>query len=138
IRHRDELRDETGDPWDGRSLEWSTSSPPPFFNYARLPHVENEEPYWTIKQRAMEEQRPGEDESYEPIEMPRNSPTGFVTAFFSTLIGFALIWHIWWLAILGFIGAYITFVVFAWREHGDYEVSAEEVERIDRDGRAAQ
>ncbi|AZO58334.1 MAG: cytochrome o ubiquinol oxidase subunit I [Mesorhizobium sp.] len=138
IRHRDELRDETGDPWDGRSLEWSTSSPPPFFNYARLPHVENEEPYWTIKQRAMEEQRPGEDESYEPIEMPRNSPTGFVTAFFSTLIGFALIWHIWWLAIVGFIGAYITFVVFAWREHGDYEVSAEEVERIDRDGRAAQ
>ncbi|MBZ9921718.1 MULTISPECIES: cytochrome o ubiquinol oxidase subunit I [unclassified Mesorhizobium] len=138
IRHRDELRDETGDPWDGRSLEWSTSSPPPIFNYARLPHVENEEPYWTVKQRAMDEQSQETEEDYEAIEMPRNSPTGFVTAFFSTLIGFALIWHIWWLAIVGFIGAYATFVVFAWREHGDYEIPADEVGRIDLDRKAAQ
>ncbi|WP_164766204.1 MULTISPECIES: cytochrome o ubiquinol oxidase subunit I [unclassified Mesorhizobium] len=138
IRHRDKLRDETGDPWDGRSLEWSTSSPPPVFNYARLPYVEDEEPYWRIKQRAREEKRPGAEQGYEPIEMPRNSPTGFVTAFFSTLIGFALIWHIWWLAIVGFIGAYATFVVFAWRDHGDYEIPAEEVARIDDDHKAAQ
>ncbi|CDX37680.1 cytochrome o ubiquinol oxidase subunit I [Mesorhizobium sp. ORS 3359] len=137
IRHRDTLRDETGDPWDGRSLEWSTPSPPPVFNYARLPHVDDEEPYWTTKQRAAEEQVPQPKEDYKPIEMPRNSPTGFVTAFFSTLIGFALIWHIWWLAIVGFLGAYVTFVVFAWREHGDYEIPAEEVERIDRASRAA-
>lgn len=72
------------------------------------------------------------------MEMPRNCPTGFVTAFFSTLIGFALIWHIWWLAIVGFIGAYATFVVFAWRDHGDYEIPAEEVARIDHDRKAAQ
>ncbi|MBZ9758835.1 cytochrome o ubiquinol oxidase subunit I [Mesorhizobium sp. ESP6-5] len=137
IRHRDKLRDETGDPWDGRSLEWSTPSPPPAFNFAWLPHVENEEPYWTIKQRGIEEQGAGTEAAYEPIEMPRNSPTGFVTAFFSTLIGFALIWHIWWLAIVGFIGAYATFVVFAWRDHGDYEIPADEVARIDRNGRAA-
>ncbi|WP_181763125.1 cytochrome o ubiquinol oxidase subunit I [Mesorhizobium sp. B2-4-13] len=137
IRHRDKLRDETGDPWDGRSLEWSTPSPPPAFNFARLPHVENEEPYWTIKQRGIEEQSAETEAAYEPIEMPRNSPTGFVTAFFSTLIGFALIWHIWWLAIVGFIGAYATFVVFAWRDHGNYEIPADEVARIDRNGRAA-
>ncbi|MBZ9726070.1 cytochrome o ubiquinol oxidase subunit I [Mesorhizobium sp. CO1-1-11] len=137
IRHRDKLRDETGDPWDGRSLEWSTPSPPPAFNFARLPHVENEEPYWSIKQRGIEEQSAETEAAYEPIEMPRNSPTGFVTAFFSTLIGFALIWHIWWLAIVGFIGAYATFVVFAWRDHGDYEIPADEVARIDRNGRAA-
>ncbi|TPK18820.1 cytochrome o ubiquinol oxidase subunit I [Mesorhizobium sp. B2-5-9] len=137
IRHRDKLRDETGDPWDGRSLEWSTSSPPPAFNFAWLPHVENEEPYWSIKQRGIEEQGAETEAAYEPIEMPRNSPTGFVTAFFSTLIGFALIWHIWWLAIVGFIGAYATFVVFAWRDHGDYEIPADEVARIDRNGRAA-
>lgn len=138
VRHRDRLRDETGDPWDGRSLEWSTSSPPPDFNFARLPHVENEEPYWSIKQRGIEEQSAETEAAYEPIEIPRNSPTGFVTAFFSTLIGFALIWHIWWLAIVGFIGAYATFVVFAWRDHGDYEIPADEVARIDRNGRAAQ
>ncbi|WP_181173785.1 cytochrome o ubiquinol oxidase subunit I [Mesorhizobium sp. B2-3-12] len=138
IRHRDKLRDETGDPWDGRSLEWSTSSPPPAFNFARLPHVENEEPYWSIKQRGIKEQSAETETAYDPIEMPRNSPTGFVTAFFSTLIGFALIWHIWWLAIVGFIGAYATFVVFAWRDHGDYEISADEVARIDRHRQAAQ
>lgn len=137
IRHRDKFRDETGDPWEGRSLEWSTSSPPPVFNYARLPHVEDEEPYWSIKQRGIE-QSADEEKAYEPIEMPRNSPTGFVTAFFSTLIGFALIWHIWWLAIVGFIGAYATFVVFAWRDHGDYEIPVDEVARIDHDNKAAQ
>ncbi|MES0005994.1 cytochrome o ubiquinol oxidase subunit I [Mesorhizobium sp. M0062] len=137
VRHRDKFRDETGDPWDGRSLEWSTSSPPPVFNYARLPHVEDEEPYWSIKQRGIE-QSSDEEKAYEPIEMPRNSPTGFVTAFFSTLIGFALIWHIWWLAIVGFIGAYATFVVFAWRDHGDYEIPVDEVARIDHDHKAAQ
>ena len=71
------------------------------------------------------------------IEMPRNSPTGFITAFFSTLIGFALIWHIWWLAALGFVGAYATFVVFAWREEEEYEIPVEEVARIDAARRAA-
>ncbi|AZO63753.1 cytochrome o ubiquinol oxidase subunit I [Mesorhizobium sp. M6A.T.Cr.TU.016.01.1.1] len=136
IRHRDELRDETGDPWDGRSLEWSTSSPPPSFNFARLPHVGGEEAYWTMKQRRIEMQDSGEEPAYEPIEMPKNSPTGFVAAFFATLVGFALIWHIWWLAIIGLIGAYATFVVFAWRDVAEYEVSAEELERIERAGRA--
>ncbi|MBZ9937043.1 cbb3-type cytochrome c oxidase subunit I [Mesorhizobium sp. BR1-1-16] len=133
IRQRDSLRDETGDPWDGRSLEWSTPSPPPAFNFARLPHVEDEEPYWNIKQRAIEGQPPEVPESYQPIEMPKNSPTGFVSAFFATLIGFALIWHIWWLAILGMIGAYATFVVFAWRDEAEYEIPASEVERVDRE-----
>ncbi|RUV02333.1 MULTISPECIES: cytochrome o ubiquinol oxidase subunit I [unclassified Mesorhizobium] len=137
IRHRDELRDKTGDPWDGRSLEWSTSSPPPSFNFARLPHVGGEEAYWTMKQRRIEMQDSGEEPAYEPIEMPKNSPTGFVAAFFATLVGFALIWHIWWLAIVGLVGAYATFVVFAWRDVAEYEVSAEELERIERAGQPA-
>ena len=71
------------------------------------------------------------------IEMPRNSPTGVVTAFFATLIGFALIWHIWWLAGVGFVGAYITFVVFAWRDEVEYEVPLDEVVRVDRARRDA-
>ncbi len=133
IRRRESLRDETGDPWDGRSLEWSTSSPPPAFNFARLPHVENEEPYWSVKQRSIEGQPLEAPDSYEPIEMPKRSATGFLTAFFATAIGFALIWHIWWLAILGFIGAYATFVVFAWRDEAEVEIPAEEVARIDRE-----
>ena len=74
---------------------------------------------------------------YKPIEMPRNSPTGFVCAFFATVMGFALIWHIWWMVIVGLIGAYATFVVFAWRDHDEYEIPADEVARLDRANRAA-
>jgi cytochrome o ubiquinol oxidase subunit 1 len=136
IRRRHELRDETGDPWDGRSLEWSTPSPPPVFNFAVLPNVEGLDAYWNTKQGAAaakaetkeREHTPG----YEPIEMPRNTATGFVCAFFATVTGFALIWHIWWLAILGLVAAYAVFVKFAWRDAEHYEISAENVARSQR------
>ena len=131
ILHREELRDTTGDPWNGRSLEWSTPSPPPAFNFAIPPDVQGQDAYWNIKERAIETQEPGEARQYEPIEMPRNSPTGFVTAFFATVTGFALIWHIWWLAVAGVVAAYAVFVWFAWRDIEHYEIPAEEVARID-------
>ncbi|MDB5364977.1 MAG: cyoB [Rhodospirillales bacterium] len=137
IRNREQLRDVIGDPWDGRSLEWATASPPPVFNFAVLPNVEGEEAYWGIKQRALSEQRLGEEPVYEAIEMPRNSPTGFITAFFATVTGFALIWQIWWMVMLGLVGAFATFVVFAWRDVVEYEFPAEEVARIDRERRRA-
>jgi cytochrome o ubiquinol oxidase subunit 1 len=137
IRRREELVDVTGDPWDGRSLEWATPSPPPAFNFAVLPQVQDEEAYWTIKQRAREQARLRPEPEYAPIEMPRNSPTGFVCAFFATLMGFALIWHIWWLVGLGGVGAFATFVAFAWRDEEEYEFPAEEVARIDRANRSA-
>ncbi|MGH6813772.1 MAG: cbb3-type cytochrome c oxidase subunit I, partial [Methylocella sp.] len=120
IRRRDQLRDVTGDPWNGRSLEWATPSPPPAFNFAVLPNVQGEEAYWGMKQRALQQARLGEEPTYADIEMPRNSPTGFVCAFFATFMGFALIWHIWWLVSLGAFGAYATFVVFAWRDKDEY------------------
>jgi cytochrome o ubiquinol oxidase subunit 1 len=67
--------------------------------------------------------------------MPRNSPTGFITAFFTSATGFALIWHIWWMVVLGLVGAFATFVVFAWRDVDEYEFPAAEVARIDRERR---
>jgi cytochrome o ubiquinol oxidase subunit I len=137
IRTREQRRDLTGDPWDGRSLEWVTPSPPPAFNFAVLPDVQGYEAYWGIKQRAIETQHLAEEPEYRPIELPRNSPTGFVTAFFATITGFSLIWHIWWLVVLGLVGAFATFVVFAWRDVPEYEVPADEVARIDRARRAA-
>jgi cytochrome o ubiquinol oxidase subunit 1 len=135
IRQRVRLRDVTGDPWNGRSLEWATPSPPPVFNFAVMPNVEGEEAYWGIKRRAIEDQHLADEPDYQPIEMPHNSPTGFVTAFFATMIGFALIWHIWWMAIVGFVGAYAVFVLFAWRDEEEYEIPVEEVARIDRERR---
>src|SRR6202451_212064 len=138
IRSRERRREPTGDPWDGRSLEWATPSPPPTFNFAVLPTVTNEEPYWTVKQQAREQRRLVTPEPhYESIEMPRNSPVGFVTAFFAFVTGFSLIWHIWWLVVLGLVCAYATFVVFAWRDVVEFDIPAEEVARIDRANRQA-
>ena len=132
IRDREALRDTTGDPWDGRSLEWATNSPPPVFNFAALPHVEGADAYWAMKQHG-----PEPEPHYTDIEMPRNSATGFVCAFFATFGGFSLIWHIWWLAILAGVGAYATFVMFAWRDRVEDVIPADEVARIDRANRAA-
>jgi cytochrome o ubiquinol oxidase subunit 1 len=137
IRDRDKLRDVTGDPWDGRSLEWATPSPPPFFNFAVMPNVEGEEAYWGIKLRAVESQQLDPEPQYKDIEMPVNSPVGFYTAFFASVFGFAMIWHIWWLAILAFAAAFAGFVVFAWRDVHEFHVPAEEVARVDRARRAA-
>ena len=136
IRRRAQLRDLTGDPWDGRSLEWATASPPPAFNFAVLPDVTGEDAYWGTKQHAARQTQPGAKPEYEAIEVPRNSPTGFVCAFFATLMGFALIWHIWWLFAAGAIGAYATFVVFAWRDEDENLIPAEEVARIDQSNQA--
>jgi len=138
IRGRAQRRDLTGDPWDGRSLEWSTPSPPPGFNFAVLPNVTSDEPYWSTKQEArVRGHLVALEPEYAPIEVPRNSPTGFVTAFLAVITGFSLIWHIWWLVVLGLVGAYVTFVVFAWRDHSKVEIPAAEVARIDRANRAA-
>lgn len=137
IKDREKLRDVTGDPWDGRSLEWATPSPAPFFNFAVMPNVEGEEAYWRIKERAIEAQRLGPEPTYRPIHMPINSPIGFITAFFATFTGFGLIWHIWWLVGLGLLLIFISIVIFAWRDVHEYEVPAEEVARVDRARRAA-
>jgi len=137
FRHREKLRDVTGDPWNGRSLEWSTPSPPPAFNFAVLPRVDSRDAYWMAKQRALETHSLGPELAYADIEVPRNSPTGVVCAFFAFFLGFAMIWHIWWLAALAFIGAFLTFVAFAWRNRDEYRIPATEVARIDHANRSA-
>src|ERR1700676_2672082 len=129
IRTRESRRDLTGDPWNGRTLEWATSSPPPAYNFAVLPRVESIDAFWEIKRRGPTAVEP----AYETIEMPRNSATGFVTAFFAVMMGFALIWHIWWMAILGLLAAAITALVFGWSENREREISGVEVARMERD-----
>ena len=134
IRRREALRDVTGDPWNGRSLEWSTPSPPPAFNFPVLPQVRGLDAHWRAKQPDLAE--PADKPRYEPIAAPRNTATGVVVGFFAALMGFAVIWHIWWLLAAGFVGAYATFVVFAWRDRDEDEIPAREVARIDRARRA--
>jgi cytochrome o ubiquinol oxidase subunit 1 len=107
------------------------------FNFAVYPSVTGDEPYWGMKQTARDSMQLTAEPKYAAIDIPRNTPTGFVTAFFAAVTGFAMIWHIWWLVTVGLIGAYATFVVFAWRDESETEIPAEEVARIDRANREA-
>jgi cytochrome o ubiquinol oxidase subunit I len=131
IRSRAERRDLTGDPWDGRTLEWSTLSPPPSFNFATVPDVTGEEAYWSLKERAIRDDRLTDAPTYEAIPLPLRSATGVIVAFFATIVGFSLIWHIWWLVAIGLLGAASTAFLFAWRDESEFEIPAYEVARID-------
>jgi cytochrome o ubiquinol oxidase subunit 1 len=128
IRTREQRRDLTGDPWNGRTLEWSTSSPPPAYNFAVLPTVETIDAFWHMKGTG---RRPVEP-AYEAIEVPRNSPAGFITAFFAFIMGFSLIWQIWWLAILGFLAVAIVVLIAGWKTEREQEVSAAELAHMER------
>jgi cytochrome o ubiquinol oxidase subunit 1 len=133
ISTRERRRDLTGDPWNGRTLEWSTSSPPPAYNFAVLPRVETIDAFWEMKQRGLTSNALARVEpAYEPIEMPRNSPIGFVTAFFAVVTGFSLIWHIWWIVILGLLAAAVGVLVFGWSENREREIPANEIARMER------
>lgn len=100
IRKRKELRDTTGDPWDGRTLEWSTSSPPPVYNFAFTPIIHETDAWWDMKQRGYQRPLSG----FRSILIPSNTGAGFILAVLSAAFGFAMIWYMWWLAIASFIG----------------------------------
>jgi cytochrome o ubiquinol oxidase subunit I len=124
---REQLRDTTGDPWDGRTLEWSTSSPPPPYNFAFTPIVHDLDAWADMKRRGHERPLQG----FRPIHMPRNTTTGIYLAGFSTALGFALVWYIWWLAALSFV----AIIAIAIRHTFDYDrdttVPVEDVERFE-------
>jgi cytochrome o ubiquinol oxidase subunit I len=98
-----------------------------------MPHVAGMDAHWLRKKLVSVRQgQPARARDYEPIEMPKNSAVGFVNAFFAVVIGFALIWHIWWMATLGLVGAFVTFLVFAFRDEEEFEIPAETVAQFDR------
>ncbi|PIT28449.1 cytochrome o ubiquinol oxidase subunit I [Snodgrassella alvi] len=126
--HRKENLDVTGDPWDGRTLEWSTSSPVPFYNFAVQPLVENRDAFWDEKEKGIAYKKPAK---YEEIHMPKNTAAGLVISGFSLIFGFAMIWHIWWMAIVGFAGMIISLIAKSFDQDVDYYVPVAEIEAIE-------
>ncbi|RZI68869.1 cytochrome o ubiquinol oxidase subunit I [Variovorax guangxiensis] len=127
FRRRETLRDHTGDPWDGRTLEWSTSSPPPAYNFAFTPVIHDNDAWSDMKKRGY--QRP--TEGFRPIHMPKNTWAGIVIAGLSTLIGFALIWHMWPLAVLAGLSLVGVTIFHTFNYKRDYHIEADEVVRTE-------
>ncbi len=127
IWRRQDTLDLTGDPWGGRTLEWSISSPPPVYNFATTPPVAERDAFWAAKQAGKAKAKP----LYQDIRLPKNSPLGLVIALCSFLVGFGLIWHLWWLAVLGLLGVITTIIVRSLDDDTEYTISAAEVGRTE-------
>ena len=127
IRNREALRDVTGDPWDGRTLEWSTSSPPPDYNFAFTPVVYDNDAWWDMKQRGAV--RP--TEGFRAIHMPKNTGTGVILAALSVAFGFAMIWYIWWLAAVSLVGLFVVTIGHSFFYKRDFHIPVEDVMRIE-------
>ncbi|MBZ9819467.1 cytochrome o ubiquinol oxidase subunit I [Mesorhizobium sp. CA4] len=123
IRKRAELVDVTGDPWDGRTLEWSTSSPPPAYNFAFTPIIRDNDAWWDMKKAGYRRPLSG----FRPIHMPKDTGTGVILAAFSVALGFGLIWYIWWLAALSFVCLIATAIGHTFNYHRDFDIPASEV-----------
>jgi cytochrome o ubiquinol oxidase subunit 1 len=124
ILQRKRNADLTGDPWDGRTLEWSVPSPAPSYNFARIPTVTDRDAFWEMKQNGGGKERAL---FYQDIVEPRNSPAGLLIGAFGLVFGFAIIWQIWWLVIAGLLGVVVTLVARTSSDNIHRVVSAEEL-----------
>ncbi|PAJ80409.1 cytochrome o ubiquinol oxidase subunit I [Burkholderia ubonensis] len=136
IRNRNlpQYRDTTGDPWGGRTLEWATTSPPPAYNFATIPQVRTLDAFADMKARG---EGQGKSAAYRDIHMPSNTSAGLFVGVFSLALGFALVWHIWWLAIAGLAGIVATLVIYSSRNNDGYYIPASTVRRIEEPRHAA-
>ncbi|MBN8809367.1 MAG: cytochrome o ubiquinol oxidase subunit I [Sphingomonas sp.] len=128
IKNRDKLRDMTGDPWDGRTLEWSTASPPPAYNFAFTPVAHDLDAWYDMKRRGAERPSGG----YRPIHMPRNTGAGVVLSGIALVLGFAMVWYIWWLAAVAFVALVVVAIGHTFNYRRDYHIPAEEVAATER------
>jgi len=124
IRDRKKLRDVTGDPWNGRTLEWATSSPPPSYNFAFTPVVHEIDTYWDMKRHGYKRPTTG----FVPIHMPKNTGAGVVLSGISVVLGFALVWHIWWLAGASLVGLIVAAIWHTFNYDREFYIPAEEVQ----------
>lgn len=134
IRDRHKNRDLTGDAWgNGRTLEWSIPSPAPFYNFAVTPKVDALDAFWEMKERKMNNPNIDIQPHYADIHMPRNTATGFVIAMFAGLFGFGLVWHIYWMLILGVVGIFATVIARTFNSDVDYYIKSDEVMRMEKE-----
>ncbi|PIS03455.1 MAG: cytochrome o ubiquinol oxidase subunit I [Chlamydiae bacterium CG10_big_fil_rev_8_21_14_0_10_42_34] len=124
IKEKDQNMDTTGDPWNGRTLEWSTTSPAPFYNFATIPEVSERDPFWTMKHHKQEAK-------YVEIHMPKNSPHGVFIGALSFTFSFGLIWNMWWLAIVSLIGMIVCLMIRLFDRDTEYAISPQEVEKFE-------
>jgi cytochrome o ubiquinol oxidase subunit 1 len=125
---RQNHRDLNGDPWNGRTLEWSTTSPAPIYNFAVIPKVSSKDAFWEMKHASTEKIKPV---IYEDIHLPKNTPFGMIIAGFAFIAGFSVVWHIWWLAIIGFIGIVTSIIIRSTNEHTEYVIPAAKVKEME-------
>lgn len=129
IRDKDKNRDHSGDPWDGRNLEWATTSPPAFYNFAITPEVHSKDAFWEAKKNKTSV---FPKEPYKEIHMPQNTAAGFYIGVVSFVFGFAIVWHMFWLAILSFIGLIACIIFRLYEKNTDYHVTVKEIEQIEK------
>ncbi|MDP1027315.1 cytochrome o ubiquinol oxidase subunit I [Sphingomonas sp. KR1UV-12] len=128
IRNREALRDTTGDPWHGRTLEWATSSPPPAYNFAFTPVIHDLDAWYDMKARGHEHPAGG----WRPIHMPRNTGAGVILSGLALALGFAMVWYIWWLAAVSFAGMIVVIIGHSFNYDRDYHIPSEEVAATER------
>lgn len=128
---RRQYRDTTGDPWGGRTLEWSTPSPAPEYNFAVIPTVTGRDAFWLAKQEVAEAGIVPKVK-YEDIELPRNSGSGLILGAVAFVIGFAVIWHIWWLALAALIGFLVVLALRLTDDDTEYVLTARQVAKAER------
>jgi len=128
IKKRHENRDTTGDPWNGRNLEWSTTSPSPFYNYAIIPEVHGRDAFWMMKHSKTTSPT---EKTYQEIHMPKNTSIGVLIGAISFILGFALVWHMFWLGAMCSIAIIICIIVRLADQHTDYHVTVDEIKKIE-------
>lgn len=128
---RNENRDLTGDPWNARTLEWSTTSPPPEYNFAVLPEVSSRDAFWAQKQAKEERTEP----EYEKITLPKSTGAGVIIAGFAFVFGFAAVWHIWWLTILSLLFIITAVIIRTTGENNERTISAAQVAKMEKENR---
>ena len=131
LKNRYVLRDYTGDAWNGRTLEWSVSSPAPLYNFAVLPTVSERDQFWMDKQEGCGTPVSSANFHYQPIHMPKNTSAGFLIAFFAGIAGFALVWHMWIPGVVGVLGMVIAMLVRTFNTHTEYFIDAETVRKTE-------